>query len=286
MKPHFAKTGYISPIGHFLIYSIRKPKIQLEKAMLIVSTDIDVGNPKLALINKGKRDRDVHLSLSEYHIGKVEELSIPMFVKLFDNFGIPMSLAVRGQFTEIGGKVFDAIFSSKIKHDIGAHGYYHRMFTNLSHEEADDELNKIDSGMRKYGLVPKTFIFPRNRVAHLDLLERHKYLCYRSRGGLLKDRMQIEKSGSLYDVRPSIYVDEYSNPQLLKSILDIAIRQRVPFHIWFHFWNFGENESAISETLRSLFTPVLSYAREKHDAGFLTFETMFSAAQKMQTMNS
>lgn len=39
----------MSQLGHFLIYSLRKPKASLEKGMLIISTDIDVGSQSLGL---------------------------------------------------------------------------------------------------------------------------------------------------------------------------------------------------------------------------------------------
>lgn len=271
----------MSQLGHFLIYSLRKPKASLEKGMLIISTDIDVGSSKLGVINAGKRDMDVSGSLSESCIGKIEELSIPLFIEVFDDFKIPISSAVRGQLTEVDNLVFKAFLTSKVKHDIGAHGYYHRAFTLLTPEEAEDELLLISVGFKKHGLIPKTFIFPRNCVAHLDLLEKYKYLCYRGNGGLVKDCMRIEKNGQLYNIHPSIFVREYSNPLLLKKMLDISIKERVPFHIWFHFWNFGKDEKSISQTMNHLFIPFLQYAKEKQENGLLTFETMLSAAQKI-----
>lgn len=278
---HNFSLNSISEVSHFFMYSTRRPRSKIEKGMLIVSTDIDVGNPKLGVVNKGKRDRNVNLRFSEYHIGKAEEISIPLFIRIFDDFGMPMTLAVRGQLTEVGGKVLDCLLDSRFKHDIGAHGYYHSMFTEISHDKAEEELHKISAGMSEYGLIPKTFIFPRNRVAHLDLLEKYKYICYRSRGGLFKDRMQIEKAGQLYNIHPSIYLDGSSNPLLLKKILDISIRARLPFHIWFHFWNFGHDEKSVAEAIRNLFVPFLQHAKEKKEKGLLTFETMLSASQKM-----
>jgi len=270
----------ISEISHFVKYATKRSRSKFEKGMLIVSTDIDVGNPQLGVLNKGKRDRDVNLHLSEYDIGKIEEISIPLFVKTFDEFGVPMTLAVRGQLTEVGGKVLDCLLESCVKHDIGAHGYYHSMFTEITPAEAEAELTKISAGMSKYGLIPKTFIFPRNCIAHLNLLEKHNYFCYRSRGGFSKDCMKIEKTGQLYNIHPSIYVDRSSNPLLLKKILDISIRTRLPFHIWLHFWNFGNDENSVEKTLQDIFVPFLHYAKEKKEQGLLECETMLSASQK------
>jgi hypothetical protein len=275
-------SDLISQLSRFFTFSIKGPKTSLEKGMLIVSTDIDVGSSELGILNKGKRDRDVNNRLSEYQIGKIEELSIPLVVKAFDGFGIPITLAVRGQLTEVNSQVMEVLLSSRIKHDIGAHGYYHRRFTLLTHNEAEDELCKVSAGMKEYGLSPETFIFPRNSVAHLDLLEKHKYVCYRGYGNILKDSMNIEKKGKLYNIKPSFYINRNANLTLLKNILDISIRKKLPFHIWFHFWEFGEDEKSISKSIENFLVPFLSYAKEKQENGLLAFETMHSAAQRIE----
>lgn len=274
--------GRVYSGGHFVVSSFEKPKMSLEKSMLIFSNDIDVGSPELGIINKGLRDADINWSLSEYDVGRIEEISIPKIVEVFDNYKVPMSLAVRGQLTEVQSKVLDVLLSSKGNHDIGAHGYYHTQFTNITSEEAENELCMISDGMEKYGISPRTFIFPRNCVAHLDLLEKHGYLCYRGHGDLFEDRMLIEKRGGLFNVHPSMYITQHSSPFFLKKILDISISKKLPLHVWFHFFNIGQNEKEVSLTARKLFAPVLSYAREKQEKGLLTFETMLSAAQKMK----
>jgi hypothetical protein len=267
----------LSQIAHLMKYSVNRPEKQFEKGMLIISNDIDVGNPLLGVINKGSRDNDVNLHFSEYHIGKIEEIAIPMFIEIFDGFEIPMTLAFRGQLTEVGGKVLNTLLDSSKKHDIGAHGYYHSLFTKLTRENAEDELQKIASGMKKHGVFPKSFIFPRNCVAHLDLLEKYKYSCYRGSGGIFTDCMKIEQSGCLQNVHPSLYLDGNANPFLLKKLLDISIKTKSVFHIWFHFWNFGQNEVSIEKTINKIFVPFLSYADKKRQNGLLDIATMNSA---------
>jgi peptidoglycan/xylan/chitin deacetylase (PgdA/CDA1 family) len=254
----------------------------LEKGMLIISIDIDVGSSKLGIENKGKRDNDVNMRFSEYQIGKMEEVYVPLFVETFDDFGIPITFAVRGQLTEVDDQVLEILLASHVKHDIGAHGYYHRKFTQLPKKEAEDELSMISAGMKKYGLFPRTFIFPVNCVAHLDLLEKYNYKCYRGQGGFAKDSMYIERCGGLYNIHPSIYIDRHTNLSLLKKILDISIEKRLPFHVWFHSWNFGEEEKSVSKSVKNVFVPFLHYAKEKQENGILTFDTMLSATQKVE----
>lgn len=158
---------------------------------------------------------------------------------------------------------------------------YHRTFTQLTHDEAEDELRMISAGMKEYGVIPRTFIFSRNCVAHLDLLEKYKYICYRSYGDLIKNCMYIEKCGQLYNIHPSIYIDQHTNLPLLKKILGISIKKKLTFHVWFHLWNFGQDET-IQRNIDKIFVPMLSYSKKKEESGTLTFETMLSAAEKAE----
>ena len=279
MKEHFS---FLSQLCHFLAYSIKEPKMQLENGMLIVSIDVDVGSRELGVINRGKNDANVHNHFTEYRVGEIEELALPLFVEVFNDFEIPVTFAIRGQLTEVNGSVLELLVKSSVKHDIGAHGYYHKKFTDLSCNEAEREMNMISAGMKKYGVVPRSFVFPKNSVAHLDLLEKYGYKCYRSYGGFIDDCMYIEKQGQVYDIHPSLYLGQSIGSIFLKQILDIAISKKLPFHVWFHLWNLGEKREPIQRSISKVFFPLLKYAKKKERSGVLTFETMLSAAEKFE----
>jgi len=277
---------YISQLYHFLAYSIKKPKMQLEEGMFIISIDVDVGSRELGVINRGKNDANVHRHLTEYRVGEIDELALPLFVETFNDFEIPVTFAIRGQLTEVNGSVLELLVKSSVKHDIGAHGYYHKEFTNLSRNQAENELNMISSGMKKFGISPRSFVFPKNSVAHLDLLERYGYKCYRSYGGFMNDCMYIEKQGQLYNIHPSLYIDQGTSFTFLKKILDISIAKKLPFHIWFHLWNFGETKESVQRTINKVFIPLFKHTKKKEKSGMLTFETMLSATEKVEMMFS
>lgn len=272
----------ISQVSHLLAFSAKKPKMHLEEGMLIISIDIDVGDRKLGLINKGENNANVNRHISEYQVGWIEELSVPLFLEMFNKFEIPVTFAVRGQLTELEGTVLEILLKSSVKHDLGVHGYYHRKFTNLCRSEAERELKMISAGMKKFSIFPRTFIFPANCVAHLDLLEKLEYKCYRDRGDLRRDSMYIEKNGRLYNVHPSLYVDQYTKPALVQKIIDICAERKLPFHMWFHLWNFGVRAESIRRNADSIFVPILSYASRRKTRGALSFETMLSAAEKVE----
>jgi hypothetical protein len=106
----------------------------------------------------------------------------------------------------------------------------------------------------------------------------------------MNDRMEIEKHGGLYDIRPSLHLCRSANALFLKRLLDVAVEEKAPFHVWFHMWNFSKYErceraqlESIQRSVKRAVFPLLEYAREKVDLGVLTFETMLSAAEKVES---
>ena len=284
-KLHFyegREISFFSQLHHFLAFNIEEPKMRLENGMFIISIDVDVGSRELGVINKGKNDANVNKHISEYRVGKIEEMALPLFIEMFNDFNIPVTFAMRGQLAEVNDSILGLLLKASVNHDIGAHGYYHREFTNLSRYEAENELNMISAGMKKFGIIPQSFVFPVNSVAHLDLLEKYGYKCYRGYGDFMKDCMYIEKCGKLFNIHPSLYIAKHTKFTFLKKILDISTTKKLPFHIWFHLWNFGQEERHIQRSINNIFVSLLNYGKKKEKSGLLTFETMLSAAKKVE----
>jgi peptidoglycan/xylan/chitin deacetylase (PgdA/CDA1 family) len=265
-----ASTAY-----HLAKYSIQKPKNNLKKGALIFSIDVDVGDKILGVLNGGKNDANVHKYLSEYQIGEIEEFALPQLINAFDQHEVPATFAIRGQLEETNFSV-TKIFGSKTNHEIASHSYSHKSFNMLSLEEAEKELTLNSLGMKKLGLKPLSFIYPRNRINFLNLLPKYGFKTYRSLGGRKLDTMFIEKNNNLYNIHPSLYLDNSVSVFLLKKILEVAIRKKAPLHIWFHLWNFGKNSEEIRKYLNGTFLPFLSYAQKKSNLGLLTLATMSS----------
>jgi len=265
-----------------LAYSIKNPKIQLENGMFILSVDVDVGNKELGIINEGKNDINVTSSSTEFLIGETEEKAIPLLVELLDNLEIPVTFAIRGQVAEVDGSILETILESNVKHDLGAHGYSHKQFDNLSYREAEEELRMINAGMKKFGITPKSFVYPRNVVAHLSLLWKYGYLCYRGN----YYGMHIEKNGHLYNIYPSLFLGQSVGSFFAKKILNIAIAKRLPCHVWLHSWNFGKETRHIRRNINNILIPLLSHGKRKEKMGMLTFETMLSASEKIAKLDS
>lgn len=256
--------------------------MQLENGALITSIDVDVGSKEVGVINKGENDANVNNFLSEYSLGEIEERALPLFLDFFNSLEIPVTFALRGQLTEVSVPVLEPLLESNIKHDIGSHGYSHRVFPVLSRTEAESELEMISVGMKKFGIVPRSFVFPKNKVAHLSLLEKYGYRCYRSSSDFRTDAMRVERHGQLYDIHPSFYLGQSISPIFLRKILDLVVTRKLPFHVWFHLWNFGETSSLIRKNIDNVLSPLFKYAKKKEKSGMLTFETMLSTAEKVE----
>jgi peptidoglycan/xylan/chitin deacetylase (PgdA/CDA1 family) len=274
--------SYFSLLYHWLNFRLSAKAQRFEKGILITSIDIDVGNHVLGKINKGKNDQNVHLHLSEYDIGKIEELVNPLLVDFFNAMEVPVTFAVRGQLLDVDRFMMDLLLDSPIKHDVGAHGYSHKRFSDLNPKEAENELSMISEGMKRFNVAPKSFVFPRNSIAHLDLLQKHGYLCYRGYGTFSHDGMYIVKTGELYDVHPGLYIDKAANPRQLKALLDICITKKAPFHIWFHPKDFGTSKENAKKNIRRVLHPLFQYAKKKESENLLTFETMSSITTKLK----
>jgi len=271
----------LSQFCHLGLFALRRPETQLECGRLITSIDVDVGSKAVGEKNQGRNDANLHWCLSERQIGAIEERTIPLIVRFFDELEIPVTFAVRGQLTETENITLDLLTRSAVQHDIGAHGYYHRIFTSLSSAEAQNELELIYSGMNKLGLKPRSFIFPKNKVNHLSLLEKFGYICYRDVGGLVKDRMQITKQGQLYDIHPSFHLGATYDPIFLDKIIDIAAGRRLPLHLWFHPRDLFEISGSTQKTIARVLLPLYKHAKLREQEGTLKFETMYSIAHEL-----
>jgi hypothetical protein len=96
------------------------------------------------------------------------------------------------------------------------------------------------------------------------------------------DSMFIEKTGSLYDIHPSIYIDKNSGLTFLKQVTNVAIMKKAPLHIWFHLWNFGFDIKSIQDYVDAVFLPFLKFAEEKHTEGVLDCVPMVEAKEKIK----
>jgi peptidoglycan/xylan/chitin deacetylase (PgdA/CDA1 family) len=271
------EISLLSLLYHLSSNKTARQHFPLTRSILITSIDVDVGNHILGEINGGKNDRNVHDYMSERAIGALEETCVPMLISLLEELHVPVTFALRGQLLDVDKSIPNRLLDSNIKFEIAAHGYSHRAFTSMSVNEAEKEMKMIDRAMRKLGIRPESFIFPRNAISHLDLLEEHGYRAYRGSGGLFRDSNRIVRHRRLYDMHPSLFITRDANSKFLMKVLDVSIARRLPLHIWFHPKDLGMNEREMKSSIRRVYRPFFEYVLENQQRNLLQSETMSSA---------
>jgi peptidoglycan/xylan/chitin deacetylase (PgdA/CDA1 family) len=106
---------------------------------------------------------------------------------LFDRYDIPATWAVVGRLLEktAGGPklpgdesawyapdIIEKIKAAKTPQEIGSHGFAHIYYAECGAEAASADLAAAKRVHAAHGLPFSSFVFPRNQVAHLELLAR------------------------------------------------------------------------------------------------------------------
>ena len=78
-----------------------------------------------------------------------------------------------------GADIIRQILESRVEHEIACHSFSHIDFSKCSREVALAEVRKCKEVMRDFGVEPKSFIFPKNLINHLDLLKYEGFKTFR-----------------------------------------------------------------------------------------------------------
>ncbi len=208
-----------------------------------------------------------------------------------------------------GRSLVEKIRSCPVPQEIGCHTFSHMIFGDggCSREAAESELAACVKVADEMGIRMRSFVFPRNRVGHLDLLRAYNFTCYRSpepqwyEAG--KWPRAVKRAGHLFNVfsakEPPVRLPERDaeglwhtpasmlwfpmkpgrayNPVYLtvkraKKGLDAAVRTKRVFHLWFHPTDMAEQTDLMLTGLRE----VLEHARTLRERGDLQVLTMGS----------
>jgi peptidoglycan/xylan/chitin deacetylase (PgdA/CDA1 family) len=172
--------------------------------------------------------------------------------------------------------LLDRIQECETEQEIGLHGSTHMQLgtEGCSRQHAEKEIGSAVETLCAQGVEPKSFVFPRNDIGHVDVLREHGIKTYRgvdarwyeqaSVPGVMKPplrfvdeaaRLQppvvepVERSG-IVEVpgsqifRPSHdgwqYVPGESSISRAKKGLERAARTGGVFHLWLHPFNLGD----------------------------------------------
>ncbi len=229
----------------------------------------------------GRKDLDYSKFIEKT---KKERSVIKKLLNLFKKYNVSVTWATVGKLYESGDKlwsgkdIIDSIKKDKI-HELASHSYSHEDFSKIPKTQAAKEYH-----------FPKgvSFVFPRNKIAHLDLLKGNGFKNYRGKDmsefELLLPRIPAtglpKLSRGLIEIPSSMYFVSARGikkfiPQglrLLKCKLGInrAVKQKQIFHIWFHPVDFVDN----SKGLIKEFEEILKYASKMRSEDLLEIKTM------------
>ncbi|MCK4733085.1 MAG: polysaccharide deacetylase family protein [Methanophagales archaeon] len=78
-----------------------------------------------------------------------------------------------------GKDIVEKILSNRIEHEIGCHSFSHVVFSECSREVAEAEIKMSNKLAKEFGITLKSFVFPENKIGHVDILKKHGFKIYR-----------------------------------------------------------------------------------------------------------
>lgn len=243
---------------------------------------------------------------------KKEREIIIKILLLFDKYKIPATWAIVGKLFEQGDPLWygrDIINTIKKyeNQEIGCHSYSHPEFSKITKLEAEEEINKSIKNAKELGIKLNSFVFPRNKVNHLDLLHKYGFTSYRGTEpnvysevpvvyflrqvySLLgpstppinkprKEKQVLNIPGSMYFVSARgirKYIPKGLRFYKARAGIDNAIKEGKVFHLWFHPVDFADETTQMFTELES----VLKYAQSKAKDNKLNILTMGAIASR------
>lgn len=193
-----------------------------------------------------------------------------------------------------GKDIVEIIRKSSVPQEIASHSFSHIIFSDpgCTMEAAESDISECVRLAMEVGIDMDSFVFPRNGIGFVDILEKYGFKAYRSVSdtcknksfsrarGLLEDILAItpaladtRKDGNLI-VIPATMLFRYSyglsrlipngaRAARAKKGLNKAEKSNKIFHLWLHPMNFGWN----TRKMFNEFERILEYAARLRDAG-------------------
>lgn len=192
-------------------------------------------------------------------------------------------------------------------HEVSSHSYTHLPFHNefVTRETVESELRTMDQFMQSKGVSLQSMIYPRNQVAHTDLLphfgisgyrdSHDKGSAYGSKIGTLVDEFNVFSKSSAHSDKevpiriPAGYFLNWQNgPRLIipptitvrrfNHLLDHAEKTGGVVHMWLHPHNLITGKNQVQ-----LFNRVLQSVAQRQSQGSLSVLTMGEYCKQIAT---
>ena len=211
-----------------------------------------------------------------------------------------------------GDDIVDAIIAAPAHHEVGCHGFSHAIFGDPGFDAAAaaaeiDECRRL-AGLR--GLELRSFVFPRNREGHHEVLGERGFVAVRGADPTWPHRLpgRLGRLASLVDqalaIAPPVSIPREIRPGLwdipgsmvlmertgLRRIVPVSARVRkarrglrravqegAVFHLWFHPFNLAPDRRAMLGALDQILAEVAALRA----AGRLDVQTMGQLADAL-----
>jgi len=290
-----------------------------DEAALCISIDLEMAWGRWEQID----DRYLRLA------AEADRPIVRRLLQLAERHAIPMTWAVVGRifddspgFANLQGpreawfapELVEALQASPVAHDVGSHSYAHVYYDRLSAADAGEDLGRDVALRKRWGLPARSWVFPRNGVAHVEQLVAAGVQVYRTLDGgwlgTVRDTApRLYPAGNLLDKMLPIPPPLVAPPPrdgavpgavalpsstillarnglrrlVLPAVtrwrwsraIEDAVSQRKLFHPWFHPSAFYFDP----EPQFAMFEAFLRFAAEQRDAGALRIATMADFAE-------
>lgn len=216
-----------------------------------------------------------------------------------------------------GRELIAQILACRTPQEIGSHSFSHVLFGDpkCSRATAHSELEAVVEAAAQLGLSLTSFVYPRNRVGHTDLLAQYGFTCYRSQDPVWYEQTASRRwyhraahlAAILRASTPPVVVPEWDAAAGIWAIpgsmlytpshgirrhipihlrvaraqkgLAEAVRQRRIFHLWMHPTDLVVRMEAMLDGLKR----ILDTAARLRSRGEMEFLSMGAIAGRLAT---
>jgi hypothetical protein len=199
-----------------------------------------------------------------------------------------------------GTDIVEKILSNRIEHEIGYHSFSHVVFSECSREVAEAEIKKGIKLAKEFGITLNSFVFPENKIGHIDVLKENGFKIYRGenlvRGAINQSFLMRKFNGGIdkmiapptepkwmdgiWEIPSSMF---FCDPQIKFSLLPRAeiglyraIKSKKVFHIWLHPHNL-----LMYPSLKDDLDKFLAFVAKERDGGKIEVMTMGGFAKML-----
>jgi hypothetical protein len=180
-----------------------------------------------------------------------------------------------------GDHLVGAVTQSRAGHEIALHGVTHMPWTAMDEASADAEMRifeALDGPVRE----SKTFIYPRNLVAHQEVLARHGFIGFRtarktpsralsllSEFNLFEKPEDVGRSRDIIHIPAGFFLNWRSGlrslvpPEVTRLRADRLLKAAARSDAIVHYWLHPENVASAPSTLELVRTLALEVARSR-----------------------